>query len=481
MANLITLLRFLLLFLLVAMAYWASPHLQMINAPLLVLIIALDGLDGWVARRRGETSVFGSIFDIAVDRVVENVLWIVLGDLGLDPDLGRDRLHRPWRHRRCHPLRRHLSRRNRFRHDANAARPNLGRRPLDARRLRRREGGDVRLGADAAAVADALPGGLGGLVADVALGHDGAGADLGRLLPGPRTAGNRRVRGRPEGVRPAADQRRRSVEEPVIGRLVRLWRAATLANARRSESHLIHARWGELRARHVRLKSQLSLAYVSPAGRVASYQVIRKIRVSAVWRTVFARLGQVMETAVRKEMPALFWAIVALVVLLPLPLGAVYQWSWGVMASVVGDRPGGVERARRTRPAGRGIRHAPRLAAGGRFGLVVVWIMLQVQSFTPAGWHHPLWSTTAEVLGERDYSAISLNPFDTLSGLVRLLAYAGIFWIALQYCRRAPRARQVLLAVVYGGLAYALYGVAVHLTGSDVHSDLQHDGRPRMT
>ncbi len=85
MANLITLLRFLLLFLLVALAYWAPPAWQLVNAPLLVLIIALDGVDGWVARRRGETSVFGSIFDIAVDRVVENVLWIVLGDLGLIP------------------------------------------------------------------------------------------------------------------------------------------------------------------------------------------------------------------------------------------------------------------------------------------------------------------------------------------------------------------------------------------------------------
>jgi CDP-diacylglycerol--glycerol-3-phosphate 3-phosphatidyltransferase len=58
---------------------------QLANAPLLVLIIALDGLDGYVARRRGETSVFGSMFDIAADRVVENVLWIVLGNLGLLP------------------------------------------------------------------------------------------------------------------------------------------------------------------------------------------------------------------------------------------------------------------------------------------------------------------------------------------------------------------------------------------------------------
>ena len=85
MANLITLLRFLLLFLLVAMAYWAPPRWQLVDTPLLILIIALDGLDGYVARARGETSVFGSIFDIAVDRVVENVLWIVLGHIGLLP------------------------------------------------------------------------------------------------------------------------------------------------------------------------------------------------------------------------------------------------------------------------------------------------------------------------------------------------------------------------------------------------------------
>ena len=85
MANLITLARFLLLFLLVAMAYQAPPAWQLINAPLLLLIIALDGLDGYVARKRSETSVFGSIFDIAIDRVVENVLWVVLADLDLVP------------------------------------------------------------------------------------------------------------------------------------------------------------------------------------------------------------------------------------------------------------------------------------------------------------------------------------------------------------------------------------------------------------
>jgi CDP-diacylglycerol--glycerol-3-phosphate 3-phosphatidyltransferase len=85
MANAITVVRLLLLFLLVALAYWATPRWQLLNAPLLLLIIALDGLDGYVARMRGESSAFGALFDIAVDRVVENVLWVVLAHLGWIP------------------------------------------------------------------------------------------------------------------------------------------------------------------------------------------------------------------------------------------------------------------------------------------------------------------------------------------------------------------------------------------------------------
>jgi CDP-diacylglycerol--glycerol-3-phosphate 3-phosphatidyltransferase len=85
MANLITLFRFVLLFPLIVMAYSAPPHWQVLNAPLLIFIVALDGVDGWVARRRNETSVFGSIFDVAIDRAVENVLWVVLADLDLVP------------------------------------------------------------------------------------------------------------------------------------------------------------------------------------------------------------------------------------------------------------------------------------------------------------------------------------------------------------------------------------------------------------
>jgi O-antigen ligase len=174
-----------------------------------------------------------------------------------------------------------------------------------------------------------------------------------------------------------------------------------------------------------------------------------------------------MAITVRKEMPGLFWAIVALVVLLPLPLGAVYQWSWGLMACVVGAvlAVWSARVALGLQDVGFGLRSVWPLAI--LFGIAIAWIILQAQSITPSAWHHPLWATAANALGSETASAVSLNPFATLSGLIRLLAYAGIFWISLQYCRRAARARQVLLAVVYGGLAYALYGIVVYLTGSE--------------
>lgn len=83
MANLVTSARCLLLLVVVLILYWGSPTLQLLNAPLTILLISLDGLDGYIARKRGEESVFGATFDIAADRIVENVLWVVLAHKGL--------------------------------------------------------------------------------------------------------------------------------------------------------------------------------------------------------------------------------------------------------------------------------------------------------------------------------------------------------------------------------------------------------------
>lgn len=85
MANTITLCRLLLLWWVVFLAYRATPLWQLLNVPLLILVFASDGLDGYVARKRNETSLFGALFDIAADRIVELSLWVVLAQLALIP------------------------------------------------------------------------------------------------------------------------------------------------------------------------------------------------------------------------------------------------------------------------------------------------------------------------------------------------------------------------------------------------------------
>jgi len=84
-ANLITVLRFPLLVSIVALLYFGGAVGQIIGAFLVIVLILMDMLDGVVARRRGEQSLMGSALDIAADRAVEIVLWVVYAHLGLVP------------------------------------------------------------------------------------------------------------------------------------------------------------------------------------------------------------------------------------------------------------------------------------------------------------------------------------------------------------------------------------------------------------
>ena len=52
---------------------------------MIVFIFVSDGLDGYIARKRNETSLFGALFDIAGDRITELTLWIVAADIDLVP------------------------------------------------------------------------------------------------------------------------------------------------------------------------------------------------------------------------------------------------------------------------------------------------------------------------------------------------------------------------------------------------------------
>ncbi len=82
MANLLTILRMILAVLAVELIFSGRPDLNITALFLTLLVIILDGLDGYVARAYNETSKFGSVFDIIGDRVVENIYWIAFAILG---------------------------------------------------------------------------------------------------------------------------------------------------------------------------------------------------------------------------------------------------------------------------------------------------------------------------------------------------------------------------------------------------------------
>jgi CDP-diacylglycerol---glycerol-3-phosphate 3-phosphatidyltransferase len=83
MANAITLARLPLLVGIVVFLYVGSPTVRIAMAVLVLVLIFMDTLDGIVARRRHEAGVLGSKLDIAVDRIVELVLWVVYAHLDL--------------------------------------------------------------------------------------------------------------------------------------------------------------------------------------------------------------------------------------------------------------------------------------------------------------------------------------------------------------------------------------------------------------
>lgn len=84
MANFVTIFRVFLMFiavyLIIAMPYSVGAYVWALV--LTVLAFALDGVDGWLARKFHEESKLGALLDIMSDRIVENTYWILFAVQG---------------------------------------------------------------------------------------------------------------------------------------------------------------------------------------------------------------------------------------------------------------------------------------------------------------------------------------------------------------------------------------------------------------
>src|SRR5947209_561357 len=88
------------------------------------------------------------------------------------------------------------------------------------------------------------------------------------------------------------------------------------------------------------------------------------------------------------------------------------------------------------------------------FGVVVLWILIQNATWTPAWLHHPIWQMAADALDKPIDGSISVNRDLTSLALLRLITAAAVFWIAMQLCRDASWANFLLWSVAALSCAY---------------------------
>ena len=86
MANLISILRVVLVFIAVGLLYFKeSSTAYVVSFILTVIAFSFDALDGYIARKFGEVSKLGSVLDIMSDRIIEYAYWIMFAHMGWIP------------------------------------------------------------------------------------------------------------------------------------------------------------------------------------------------------------------------------------------------------------------------------------------------------------------------------------------------------------------------------------------------------------
>jgi len=98
----------------------------------------------------------------------------------------------------------------------------------------------------------------------------------------------------------------------------------------------------------------------------------------------------------------------------------------------------------------------------------VAWALLQSSPLLPESWTATLSGDAAAALaGQGAHSIPPVRGFAAVTGVMRLICYAGVFWLAFQHGRSARRARRLIEAVAAAGCVYAIYGLAVFASGNE--------------
>lgn len=84
-ANIVSLSRIFIAFVAIGLLFIPTTCAYVWALVLTIIAFAMDGVDGYIARKYNQSSELGSVLDIMGDRIVEASFWIVFAVMGLLP------------------------------------------------------------------------------------------------------------------------------------------------------------------------------------------------------------------------------------------------------------------------------------------------------------------------------------------------------------------------------------------------------------
>ena len=196
---------------------------------------------------------------------------------------------------------------------------------------------------------------------------------------------------------------------------------------------------------------------------MAEFELQHPVRRGAVQRDPISgdkKSGLAFARSITVE-SAIFWAFIAGLAWVPFWYGSNVLLAWGVNAVLF---PGLVliyEISILIRGEGHPVAIRELKIPAALFVAVVLWIVVQDATWTPSFLHHPIWAMAAGTLDRQVEGSITVNRDLTTLALLRLVTSASVFWIAVQLCRNASRALQLMTAFVAISSGYAAYGLVV--------------------
>ena len=155
--------------------------------------------------------------------------------------------------------------------------------------------------------------------------------------------------------------------------------------------------------------------------------------------------------------------LLALIVVAPVPLGSARDWAWAPLAALVGvvllvQAVAQSERDDAHRPAVGDL-----LASFLAVGAATLWALAQTLPSDLFGPVNALLSSAKEALAQPSPPRIATDIEQSMTGIMRLLTYCGIFWLSTQFGRDTKFAKQLTRGLVASAVLVTVYGFIMQI------------------